>query len=340
MIKFPKSINKILVTGGSGFIGTTLVEKLIRNTNIQVYNLDKLGYASNSSKFLNSCESNRYVMLKVDLCNEEDTENAVKLSNPDLVFHLAAESHVDRSIVEPKTFIDNNIIGTFNLLKSLNIHWQRMEIKRKKSFRVLHVSTDEVFGSLFKDESFSEKSPYDPRNPYSATKAASDHLVRTWNNTYGLPTLITHSSNNYGPYQHSEKLIPTIINNALSKKEIPIYGDGKNIRDWIYVEDHVDALIQVILQGKVGQSYCIGSENQKTNLEIVETICEFLDVYIPHNSPHIRFLKLVDDRKGHDRKYAINNRKIKEELNWMPKYDFKKGISRTIKWYQRLFFED
>ncbi len=333
MVNIPKSFRRVLITGGSGFIGSTLVRKLIVDTNVTVFNLDKLGYASSKNLFEGDFDTSRYVMLEVDLCDSVATKKAINTSDPDIVFHLAAESHVDRSIFDPEVFVQSNIVGTFNLLQALLSHWKNLDESRKKLFRMLHVSTDEVFGSISNNELFTELSPYNPRNPYSATKAASDHLVRTWRNTYGLPTLITNSGNNYGPRQFSEKLIPTIILNALSCNPIPIYGDGRNIRDWIYVDDHIDALIKVMVKGKKGETYCIGSGVQKTNLEIVHIVCELLDIYIPSNSPHIRFLELIEDRKGHDKKYAINSSKINKELNWHPRFDIKQGISSTIEWY-------
>jgi len=330
---FPNSIKNILITGGSGFIGSAMVTRLLNKTSLNIFNLDKLGYANNE-KILYECKkSNRYIHIKADLTSLEDTTEAIKLSNPDLVFHFAAESHVDTSINNPKIFLDNNINGTFNLLEALVRHWESIGLKRKKQFRLLHISTDEVFGSLGKNGLFSENSPYSPRSPYSATKAASDHLVKAWNNTYGLPILITNSSNNYGPRQLPEKLIPVIIKNAISNKEIPIYGDGTNIRDWIFVEDNIDALIKVILYGKIGQSYCIGGGEEKTNNEIVDMVCQALDNYNKKNIPHIRFKKYIIDRKGHDERYAVDYRKIQNELNWSPSYNLTRGIDITVKWY-------
>ncbi len=330
MIPIPEHINNILITGGSGFIGSALIRKLLIETNIKIYNLDKLSYASIQKKFI---ENSRYQMLNVDLCNEYQTKQAIQISDPDLVFHLAAESHVDNSIKSPKQFLDSNIIGTFNLLQELLIHWDSLEKSRKENFRLLHVSTDEVYGSVNDDSLFSELTRYDPKSPYAASKAASDHLVRSWQNTYGLPAIITNSCNNFGPWQFPEKLIPVIIKNCLSSNSIPIYGDGKNIRDWIYVEDHIDALIEVILKAKVGDTFCIGARELKTNEEIIEIVCNLLDIYKKDNSPHIRFKKYVEDRLGHDRKYAIDNKKITQELEWTPKYNFKDAIKLTVKWY-------
>ncbi|WP_269606492.1 dTDP-glucose 4,6-dehydratase [Prochlorococcus marinus] len=333
MISFPEPINRILVTGGSGFIGGTLVRRILKETTHKVFNLDKLSYASNLDVVNNEFDLNRYQLLNIDLANKEDTKNAIDLIDPDIVFHLAAESHVDRSILGPRIFLEANMIGTFNLLESVFQHWESLELSRKDSFRFIHVSTDEVFGSLGPIGLFSEDSPYKPSSPYSATKAASDHLVKSWFHTYGLPTIITNSSNNFGAWQLPEKLIPVIIMNAISQKPIPIYGDGKNIRDWIYVEDHIDALLKVALNGRVGDSYCIGANQEKSNEEIVELICELLDSHNKSNAPHSRFKVFVKDRPGHDRRYAIDNKKIIQELDWCPKHDFSKAILITIEWY-------
>ena len=333
MISFPEKINSILVTGGSGFIGSHLVKKLLRETNVKVFNLDKLSYASRFNRIEQTLNSNKYHLLNVDLYNYIDTKKAIKFSNPDLVFHLAAESHVDKSIAGPKKFLESNVIGTFNLLEELLLHWRSLPESRKSYFRFLHVSTDEVFGSINNNAFFTEQTRYDPRSPYSATKAASDHLVRSWNNTYGIPAIITNSCNNFGPFQFPEKLIPVIIRSCLSNKSIPLYGDGKYVRDWIYVEDHIDALIKVMLQGKIGDSYCIGGKQLKTNEEVVDIVCNLLDVYKKDNSPHIRFKKYIKDRPGHDRRYAIDNKKISKELQWKTKYDFIEGIDLTVRWY-------
>ena len=333
MISFPEPINRILVTGGSGFIGGTLVRRLLKESSHKVFNLNKLGYASNLEVVNDEFDLNRYQLINIDLANKEDTKNAIDFIDPDIVFHLAAESHVDKSILGPRIFLEANMIGTFNLLESVVPHWESLASSRKDSFRFIHVSTDEVFGSLGPIGLFSEDSPYKPSSPYSATKAASDHLVKSWFQTYGLPTIITNSSNNFGAWQLPEKLIPVIIINAISKKNIPIYGDGKNIRDWIYVEDHIDALIKVALNGIVGDSYCIGANQEKSNEEIVEIICELLDRHNSINSPHNRFKSYVEDRKGHDRRYAINNKKIIADLGWYPKHNFIQAMSSTVKWY-------
>ena len=333
MMNLPKYLNRILITGGSGFIGGTLIKKLIKNTELKVFNLDKSGYPTNSEINNIFPNTNRYEFLKVDLSNFEDTKRAIKLADPDIVFHLAAESHVDRSITGPRIFLESNVVGTFNLLEAIMPHWQSLQVDRKNNFRVIHVSTDEVFGSLGEYGLFSEESPYCPSSPYSATKASSDHLVKSWHITYGLPTLITNSSNNFGPWQLPEKLIPVIIANALSNKSIPIYGDGKNIRDWIYVDDHIEALIEVALNGRLGESYCIGGGQEKSNDEIVDLICELLDNENKSNAPHSRLKVYVKDRLGHDKRYAIDYQKIKTELNWSPKHDFSEAMLSTVKWY-------
>ena len=332
-MNFPESLKNILITGGSGFIGGTLVRRLMKETNSKIFNLDKLGYASNPDVHSKYKDDDRYQLLNIDLFNLEETKAAIKLTDPDIIFHLAAESHVDKSIIFPRTFLESNVIGTFNLLEAVMPHWESLSTERRTSFRFIHVSTDEVFGSLGHKGYFSEDSPYNPSSPYSATKAASDHIVRSWYQTYGLPSIITNSSNNFGAWQLPEKLIPMIIMNAISNKPIPIYGDGKHIRDWIYVEDHINALIKVALHGRVGDSYCIGSNQEKTNEEILELICGLLDLRSKLNAPHNKLKVYVDDRLGHDRRYAINSKKIRHELNWYPKYDFKDAISTTVSWY-------
>ncbi len=335
---FPNSIKRILVTGGAGFIGGALVRRLLKDTSVKVFNLDKLTYASDINgitKIISDLNitAERYELLKVDLFDLNATQAAIKLSNPDIVFHLAAESHVDRSISRPLKFLESNIIGTFNLLESLRLHWEGLKGFRKNDFRMIHISTDEVFGSIDADNLFSESTPYDPKSPYSASKASSDHLVKAWNHTYGLPTLITNSSNNFGPWQFPEKLIPVIIKQAISNKPIPIYGDGKNIREWIYVEDHIDALLAVATKGCIGNSYCIGTGHQKTNLEIVDLVCNYLDSYIKTNAPHNRLKTFVKDRPGHDREYGLDSSKIRQQLNWKAKHDFNESLLKTVEWY-------
>ena len=332
------AIKNVLVTGGAGFIGGSLIRKLLRTTNVNIFNLDKLGYASDLTginMLLREYDINidRYKFIQVDLSNYIETKKAVFESDPDLVFHLAAESHVDRSINGPRVFLESNVIGTFNLLDSLKAHWESLSMERTNIFKFIHISTDEVFGSLGDQGFFTEVSPYDPRSPYSASKAASDHLVNSFHHTFGFPSLITNCSNNYGPWQFPEKFIPLSILNSSLKKNFKIYGDGENIRDWIFVEDHISALELVALYGKIGSSYCIGGEQQKTNNEVVDLLCSKLDKYNEFNKPHARFKEYVKDRLGHDRRYAISNKKIKEELNWSPKYNLENGLDITVKWY-------
>ena len=330
---------KILITGGGGFIGGAVIRKLLKESNCIIYNLDKMGYASDLTSIenvlinLNIEKDTRHKLLKTDLSNYEETVSAVKYSDPDLIMHLAAESHVDRSIAGPGEFIKSNIIGTFNLLEAAKVHYEKLSFERKNLFKFHHISTDEVFGTLGEDGKFNEDSKYDPRSPYSASKASSDHLVASWHHTFGLPTLITNCSNNYGPWQYPEKLIPKIIINALRNSKIPIYGDGKNIRDWLYVEDHAEALIEVLNRGEIGQKYCIGGNEERNNNEIAEIVCNHLDIIHPRNNSYKNLISHVEDRKGHDFRYAINANKIKKSLNWEPKFSFQERIENTINWY-------
>lgn len=326
----------IIVTGGCGFIGSALIRNLIKNTEHNVLNIDKLTYAANPASLAEIEDSSRYAFLKKDII-DPDLAGIFKKFNPDILMNLAAESHVDNSIVKPKEFIETNIIGTYNLLQ-LSVAFS----KEKKSFLFHHISTDEVFGDLphpdeIKDESeltlFSENSSYKPSSPYSASKASSDHLVRAWQRTYGLNTIITNCSNNYGPHQHSEKLIPLIITNAVKGNDLPVYGDGSQIRDWLFVEDHAAALINVVMNGDVGETFNIGGNNEKRNIEVVSEICFQLDNILPKGVPYSNQIKYVNDRPGHDRRYAIDNKKIKSILNWSPKETFETGILKTIKWY-------
>ena len=330
---------RILITGGAGFIGGAVIRKLLIDTECTIFNLDKMGYASDLTSIdhtllsLGSGKEDRYFFLRVDLSNYSDTISAVNYADPDFIMHLAAESHVDRSIKGPGEFIKSNIVGTFNLLEAAKCHYDQLSNKRKTTFKFHHISTDEVFGTLGQKGKFNETSQYDPRSPYSASKASSDHLVNSWLHTYGLPTLITNCSNNYGPWQYPEKLIPKIIINALRNSEIPIYGDGENIRDWLYVEDHADALIQVLVNGNIGEKYCIGGNQEKSNNEIAEIICDCLDEICPGNNPYKKLITYVEDRQGHDFRYAIETNKINKKLNWYPKFNFKEGIRKTINWY-------
>ena len=324
---------KILVTGGAGFIGGCLIRRLLNETNSTVFNLDKISYASDLSSIENCKNRKNHILLKVDLSNYQETEKAVLKVNPDLIIHLAAESHVDRSIENAKPFIESNILGTFNILEISKNYWHNLEISRKNFFRFIHISTDEVFGSLGKKGLFSEKTPYDPRSPYSASKAASDHLANAWFHTYNFPVIKTNCSNNFGPYQFPEKLIPIVILKAIEGLPIPIYGNGDNIRDWLFVEDHVDAIISIINKGTIGQSYCIGGNNEKTNLDIANTICLELDKKLPKKEPYRNLIKFVIDRPGHDKRYAIDSKRIKEELGWEPRNSFNSAISKTLDWY-------
>ena len=323
---------RILVTGGAGFIGSWLIKKLLDTTSSTIFNLDKLSYASDLTLINSSKNIANHHLLNVDLINKKELKIAIKKSNPDIIFHLAAESHVDRSINDSTPFIESNIIGTFNILEIAKEHWQNLDKERRDKFRFLHVSTDEVFGSLGEKGRFNEKTAYDPRSPYSASKASSDHLTSAWFHTYNFPVIRTNCSNNFGPYQYPEKLIPLIITKALQNKEIPIYGDGKNIRDWLYVEDHIEALLLIINKGVIGKNYCIGGNNEKTNIEIVTKICNKLDD-IYKISSHKNLIKFVEDRPGHDRRYAIDSSLIKKELNWEASYNFGEALDSTIEWY-------
>ena len=341
-----KSKLTILVTGGAGFIGSALVRFLIKETNHQVVNVDKLTYAGNTQSLIDIEGSSHYFFEKVDICNKSGIKKLFKRYKPDIVIHLAAESHVDRSIEKPDSFITTNIFGTYTLLEQSKEYWRSLPDSKKKSFIFHHVSTDEVYGDLpHPDEAkgllplFTEESPYLPSSPYSASKASSDHLVRAWYRTYDLPIIITNCSNNYGPYQFPEKLIPLMILNALEGKKLPIYGKGTQIRDWLYVEDHVRALFLIATQGKVGETYNIGGHNEKKNIEVVSLICEILDNLALENSSlnknfkYKSLIEYVPDRPGHDRRYAIDSSKIKNNFNWKPRESFESGIYKTINWY-------
>ena len=325
---------RVLVTGGAGFIGGCLIRRLLQNKNLKIFNLDKLSYASDLTGIQNCLNNENHILIRTDLSNFDETNKAMIKANPDLIIHLAAESHVDRSIDNARPFIQSNIMGTFNLLESAKLHWINLKNSRKKLFKFLHVSTDEVFGSLGKEGYFFENSQYDPRSPYSASKAASDHLVNAWFHTYEFPIVKTNCSNNFGPYQFPEKLIPLTILKALNTLTIPIYGSGENIRDWLFVEDHVDALILAIDKGKIGETYCIGGNNEKSNIEIAKTICKFIDNNDNSKESCEKLIKFVADRPGHDKRYAINSNFIKKELGWFPKHSFEEAINKTIKWYQ------
>ncbi|MCW9710413.1 dTDP-glucose 4,6-dehydratase [Avibacterium sp. 21-586] len=329
---------KILVTGGAGFIGSALIRYLINQTNDQVFNIDKLTYASCLDGLSTVRNSPRYRFQQVDICNAHLLSNVFSQYQADAVIHLAAETHVDRSISNSLPFVQTNIVGTYTLLESTYDYWRKLDKQKQRDFRFIHVSTDEVYGDLQKDQpAFNEGSIYAPNSPYSASKASSDHLVRAWYKTFGLPTIITHCSNNYGPYQFPEKLIPLMILNALSGKPLPIYGNGMQIRDWLFVEDHIRALHLVLTKGRIGGIYNIGGNNEKTNLEVVKTICRHLDELVPDKPDNVNqymdLITFVEDRPGHDQRYAINTHKINSELEWYPQETFDTGLSKTILWY-------
>lgn len=329
---------KLLVTGGAGFIGSAVIREIIRHSNDQVINVDKLTYAGNLEN-LTEIESNeRYLFEKVDICNTKELERVFNHHQPDAVMHLAAESHVDRSIDGPADFINTNIVGTYTLLEVARKYWKGLGTERRQLFRFHHISTDEVYGDLEgTDELFTENTPYAPSSPYSASKASSDHLVRAWHRTFGLPTIITNCSNNYGPYHFPEKLIPLMILNALEGKPLPVYGTGNQIRDWLYVEDHARALLKVIQEGKIGETYNVGGHNEKQNIDVVKTICELLEELAPQKPEHIKsyqdLITFVTDRPGHDIRYAIDASKIDKDLGWKPQESFDSGLRKTVQWY-------
>ena len=333
------SRRRILVTGGAGFIGGAVVRRLLQESEAIVFNLDKMGYASELTSIDHALSAlgpdhvERHQLLKVDLADAEAVAAAVAQADPDLVMHLAAESHVDRSIAGPGVFIQSNVTGTYNLLQAVRSHYDALSNERRSQFRLHHISTDEVFGSLGPEGRFSETTPYDPRSPYSSSKAASDHLVSAWHHTYGLPVVLTNCSNNYGPWQFPEKLIPVVTLKAAARKAIPLYGDGLNVRDWLYVEDHVDALLLAACRGESGRSYCVGGYGERTNREVVECICKHLDDLIPGQSPHADLIEMVNDRPGHDRRYAIDPTRIETELGWSPRHEFSTAIAETVRWY-------
>ncbi|MBS9877608.1 dTDP-glucose 4,6-dehydratase [Vibrio sp. 665] len=329
---------KIIVTGGAGFIGSAVVRHIIRGTQDTVINLDKLTYAGNLESLVDVSESERYYFEQVDICDRAELDRVFSEHQPDMVMHLAAESHVDRSIDGPAAFIETNVMGTYHLLEAVRQYWSGLEEARKSAFRFHHISTDEVYGDLEgTDDLFTETTSYAPSSPYSASKASSDHLVRAWQRTYGLPTLITNCSNNYGPYHFPEKLIPLMILNALDGKPLPVYGDGMQIRDWLFVEDHARALYKVVNEGEVGETYNIGGHNEKANIEVVKTICALLEELRPEKPVGVEsyesLITYVKDRPGHDVRYAIDATKIAQELNWAPEETFESGIRKTVEWY-------
>ena len=329
---------RILVTGGAGFIGSSVIRSLMVNTPSVVLNIDKLTYAGNIESISDVSALNRYCFRQVDVCDSAAVALAFEEFRPTALMHLAAESHVDRSIDGPADFIQTNIVGTYTLLEAARCYWSALSAGDRNSFRFHHISTDEVYGDIHdSSELFTERTPYAPSSPYSASKASSDHLVRAWHRTYGLPVLITNCSNNYGPYQFPEKLIPHMILNALSGEPMPVYGDGLQIRDWLYVEDHARALLEVLTKGQVGETYNIGGHNEKTNIEVVETLCSLLEELAPDRpdgvSAYRDLITFVKDRPGHDRRYAIDAGKIERELGWVPRETFETGLRKTVQWY-------
>ncbi len=329
---------RILVTGGAGFIGSAVVRHLVKETEHLIFNIDKLTYAGNLESLDFVVHSKNYSFDKVDICDGHALDSMLTNFKPDAIMHLAAESHVDRSIDGPSDFIQTNIVGTYTLLEATRHYWNGLSSNGKKAFRFHHISTDEVYGDLVGlEDLFKETTPYAPSSPYSASKASSDHLVRSWHRTYGLPIVITNCSNNYGPYHFPEKLIPHVILNAIHGKALPVYGDGTQIRDWLYVEDHARALVEVVTRGKVGETYNIGGHNEKRNIDVVHTICDLLEELAPQKPKGIAqyrdLITFVKDRPGHDNRYAIDASKIQKELGWVPEETFESGLRKTVQWY-------
>jgi dTDP-glucose 4,6-dehydratase len=325
----------LLVTGGAGFIGSNLVRWLLHETPAHVVNVDKLTYAGNLGSLADVLHDDRHHFERFDICDLPALERVFETYRPDAIFHLAAESHVDRSIDAPGTFVQTNVVGTLALLQAARGYLSRADAQVVRRFRFIHVSTDEVFGSLGASGYFTESTPYDPSSPYSASKAASDHLARAWHRTYNLPVIVTNCSNNYGPYQFPEKLIPLMILNARAGKPLPVYGDGANVRDWLYVEDHVRALWTVLNQGRIGETYVIGGRSEQRNIDVVQAICKLLDQLSPNDPvcPHAGLITYVQDRPGHDRRYAIDCAKLERELGWKPRETFPTGLEKTVNWY-------
>lgn len=326
---------KILITGGAGFIGSAVVRHIINDTQNSVVNVDKLTYAGNLESLESVCDNPRYFFEQVDICDKTQLERVFNQHQPDAVMHLAAESHVDRSIDGPAAFVETNIVGTYTLLEVARAYWNNLSAEKKQAFRFHHISTDEVYGDLEgTDDLFTETTPYAPSSPYSASKASSDHLVRAWLRTYGLPTIVTNCSNNYGPFHFPEKLIPLMILNALEGKKLPVYGNGMQIRDWLFVEDHARALYKVVTEGVVGETYNIGGHNEKANIEVVRTICSLLEELVPNKPAGVAkyedLITYVTDRPGHDVRYAIDAAKIGKELGWVPQETFESGIRKTV----------
>ncbi|TBH34910.1 dTDP-glucose 4,6-dehydratase [Rhizobium leguminosarum] len=324
---------RVLVTGGAGFIGSALVRYLVSEIGAEVLNIDKLTYAGNLASLKAIENAPNYRFLKADICDRSAVNSAFEEFRPDYVMHLAAESHVDRSITGAADFIETNINGTFSMLEATRQYWQGLPADEKAAFRMLHVSTDEVYGSLGEDGLFAETTPYDPSSPYSASKAASDHLATAWERTYGLPVIISNCSNNYGPFHFPEKLIPLIILNALERKPLPVYGSGSNIRDWLYVDDHARALWLIVQRGRLGEKYNVGGRNERRNIDVVERVCAIMDEVRPGHAPHSDLISYVADRPGHDARYAIDATKLETELGWKALENFDSGIRKTVEWY-------
>jgi dTDP-glucose 4,6-dehydratase len=329
----PEHAMRILVTGGAGFIGSAVCRHLVADLGHQVLNLDKLTYAGNLASLRSIDNAAGYSFIQADICDREAVRRAFETFRPDGVMHLAAESHVDRSITGSADFIQTNINGTFSMLEAARAYWSGLDGSARADFRFLHVSTDEVYGSLGAEGLFEETTPYDPSSPYSASKAAADHLASAWQRTYGLPVVISNCSNNYGPFHFPEKLIPLVILNALHGKPLPVYGDGGNVRDWLHVEDHARALCVILTKGRVGEKYNVGGRNERRNIDVVRRICTILDRLAPDGAPHERLITFVKDRPGHDARYAIDARKLESELGWRARYDFESGIEATVLWY-------
>jgi dTDP-glucose 4,6-dehydratase len=326
---------RFLVTGGAGFIGSSVARTLIADTAHEVFILDKLTYAGNLDNLAMLEGNPRYKFIEADICDRPSARKIIEATRPNVLMHLAAESHVDRSIDGPAQFIETNVVGTFVLLEAARGFWMSLSAEEKQSFRFHHVSSDEVFGSLGLNDTFTELSPYQPNSPYSASKASSDHLVRAWHHTYGLPTVTSNCSNNFGPFHFPEKLIPLTILNALEAKQLPVYGDGKNVRDWLFVEDHARALITIALYGKPGETYNVGGGNERSNIDVVRTVCRILDEVAPNAAigSHEKLIAFVPDRPGHDLRYAIDATKIRHELGWTPRETFETGLYKTVRWY-------
>ena len=324
---------RVLVTGGAGFIGSAVVRHLINDKHYDVLNIDKLTYAGTLTSLKSVNDSPLYRFENADVCDKTAITQAISSFRPNRIMHLAAESHVDRSITGAKDFVETNVLGTFNMLECARAYWQSLDSSAKETFRFLHISTDEVYGSLGDDGLFTESTPYDPSSPYSATKAASDHLAKAWERTYGLPVVVSNCSNNYGPFHFPEKLIPLMIISAMEGKSLPVYGSGSNIRDWLFVEDHAKALDIIAERGRVGETYNVGGRNEQRNIDVVNRICALMDEFRPERGPHSRLITYVQDRPGHDARYAIDATKLEQELGWKAVENFDTGIEKTVKWY-------